>query len=465
MSLSFEINPRFLLDGLHETKQNFQPIYCYEQESLVSLEDACQPLENMLGTELLLYINVAKLNSKEPKQGLTQDESASIYLYTMEWNQTQNSLYVFLNQTLCANDKNQLEPWYKYLKLLFTALFKLPYTEQHTVWRGIAKDVSEHYQEGNELTWRSLTSTTSSIDVLQSPMYLGREKVQTIFVIETKYGKSIQAHSHLVNDNEILLLPGIVLKVIGSSKQTDGIHIIHLRDVESFDSLILNPIPQLNQYRNPRLEEVIRASETRSKLSLESMNLNDQDMEIVVKLGIVEKQCMILNLSDNTITSVGASILSQVFLDNQTFKSLILDRNRILDAGVEFIARGLANANLCFRTLYLDSVGMSDTSCEYLAEMIRRNHGIIYLWLNNNEISDRGVQVLFETIKSCDCGIVMITLSGNTLITDASVDIICSAMFENCAFHQIHICNCGLSTAGKERLQVAAQQTSFILYV
>ncbi|CAF1225723.1 unnamed protein product [Adineta steineri] len=58
----------------------------------------------------------------------------------------------------------------------------------------------------------------------------------------------------------------------------------------------------------------------------------------------------------------------------------------------------------------------------------------------------------------------MITLSGNTLITDASVDIICSAMFENRAFHQIHICNCGLSTAGKERLQVAAQQTSFILY-
>ncbi|CAF3529985.1 unnamed protein product [Adineta steineri] len=59
----------------------------------------------------------------------------------------------------------------------------------------------------------------------------------------------------------------------------------------------------------------------------------------------------------------------------------------------------------------------------------------------------------------------MIALSGNTLITDASVDIICSAMFENRAFHQIHICNCGLSTAGKERLQVAAQQTSFILYV
>ncbi|CAF0901442.1 unnamed protein product [Adineta steineri] len=447
MSLSFEINPRFLLDSVHETKQNFQPIYCYEQEPLVSLEEACQPLENMLGTELSLYINVAKLNSKEPKQGLTQDESASIYLYTMEWNQSQNSLY------------------YKYLKLLFTALFKLPYTEQHTVWRGVAKDVSEHYREGDELTWRSLTSATSSIDVLQSPMYLDREKVQTIFVIETKHGKSIQAHSHLVNDNEILLLPGIVLKVIGSSTKTDGIHIIHLRDVESFDSLILNPIPQLNQYRNPRLEEVIRASETRSKLSLESMNLNDQDMEIVVKLGIVEKQCMILNLTDNAITSVGTSILSQVFLDNQTFKSLILDRNRILDAGVEFIARGLANANLCFRTLYLDSVGMSDTSCEYLAEMIRRNHGIIYLWLNNNEISDRGVQVLFETIKSCDCGIVMIALSGNTLTTDASVDIICSAMFENRAFHQIHICNCGLSTAGKERLQVAAQQTSFILYV
>ena len=126
MSYSFEANPRLLVDILHESDQIFEPITGYEQEPLVSLEEACQPLQTILGTELKLYITVAKLNSKECKNGLTQDESASIYLYTMEWNETEKSLFAVFNQTLCTNDRSQLQPWLKYLKLFFTAFVKLP---------------------------------------------------------------------------------------------------------------------------------------------------------------------------------------------------------------------------------------------------------------------------------------------------------------------------------------------------
>ena len=126
MSFSFEVNPRLLVDIRREPKQILEPISGYEQELLLSLEEACQPLENILGMELKLYIIVAKLNSKEPENELTQDESASIYLYTMEWNETENSLYAVLNQTLRTADRSKLRPWFKYLKLFFTALFKLP---------------------------------------------------------------------------------------------------------------------------------------------------------------------------------------------------------------------------------------------------------------------------------------------------------------------------------------------------
>jgi len=125
MLFSFEVNPRLLIDIHPKPKQILESIRGYEQEPLVSLEEACQSLEHILGTELKLYITVAKLNSKELKHGLTQDESASIYLYTMEWNQAENSLYALLNQALCAADRSQLQPWRKYLKLFFTAFFKL----------------------------------------------------------------------------------------------------------------------------------------------------------------------------------------------------------------------------------------------------------------------------------------------------------------------------------------------------
>ncbi|CAF1470056.1 unnamed protein product [Adineta steineri] len=376
----------------------------------------------------------------------------------MEWNQPENSLHILLNQALCAIDRNQLQPWLKYIKLLFTALFKLPYAECHTVWRGIPKDVCEQYREGDEVTWWSITSTTSSFDVLQSPMYLGREKVQTIFAIETKYGKSIREHSHLQNDDEILLSPGINLKVIGSLKHADGIHIIHLRDMNSFSDSLMNVNPPVDEYRNPRLEEIIRSIEERGTLILDPMNLSDQDMEIVAKLGIIEKKCKIISLCNNAIRSVGVTILSQAFGSRTYFSALYLDENRILDAGVQCIATRLPSEELCFRKLYLNSVGMSDVGCEYLAEMLRFNHSTYHLHLSDNDVSDRGLQLLLETTQSYESNIASITLDGNRRVTDVSINAICTAISSSHGFHNLNVRNCSISDAGKEQLKVAAQQ-------
>ncbi|CAF0736360.1 unnamed protein product [Adineta steineri] len=72
-------------------------------------------------------------------------------------------------------------------------------------------------------------------------MYLGRENIQTIFSIETKNGKLIRAHSHLQNDDEILLLPGTYLKVIGSSNPSNGVYIISLREIPSNSLKLAKP--------------------------------------------------------------------------------------------------------------------------------------------------------------------------------------------------------------------------------
>ncbi|CAF1465618.1 unnamed protein product [Adineta steineri] len=259
------VSKTFRTDIRYEPKQILEPICGYEQEPLVSLEEACQPLANILSKELELYVTIAKLNSKEPKDGLTQDESASIYLYTMQWEKIENSLYALFNQALRAIDRSTLKPWLKYMKLFFTAFFKLPFTEYHTVWRGVPDDLSKLYQEGEELTWWSLSSTTSSFDVLQSPMYLGRENIQTIFSIETKNGKLLRAHSHLQNDDEILLLPGTCLKVIGSSNPSNGVYIISLREIPSnslklakpFDLTSTNELPLSPQFCKADIQHLL----------------------------------------------------------------------------------------------------------------------------------------------------------------------------------------------------------------
>ena len=129
MASSTSINARLVSSVRDEPKQMLKPIAGYEREQLLSLEDACKPLEGIIDHELQQNITIAKLNSREPENGLTQDESASIHLYTMEWDVRENSLYMILNRTLRLADRGKLRPWFKYLKLFLTALFKLPYVE------------------------------------------------------------------------------------------------------------------------------------------------------------------------------------------------------------------------------------------------------------------------------------------------------------------------------------------------
>ena len=126
MATSIEPNPRLRVNIRDEPEQMLQPISGYEDEPLLPLEEACKPLEKIIDEELQQNVKIAKMNSKESKDGLSSDESASIHLYTMEWKVHENSLYAVLNRTLRSADRGKLKPWFRYLKLFLTAFFKLP---------------------------------------------------------------------------------------------------------------------------------------------------------------------------------------------------------------------------------------------------------------------------------------------------------------------------------------------------
>ncbi|CAF4274500.1 unnamed protein product, partial [Rotaria sordida] len=170
------INCRYLSGISDEPKQLLEPISGYAHEPLLSLEEACEPLLNIV-SRLPVHIWIAKQNSQNPADGLTQDESAAIHLYTMGWdssiNESSVSLYVHLNQTLKGIDRTKLRPWFRYLKLFLTALAKLPVAPRQTVWRGIRADLSNDYPQDEKITWWAFSSCTTSLKILQSDLYLG----------------------------------------------------------------------------------------------------------------------------------------------------------------------------------------------------------------------------------------------------------------------------------------------------
>ncbi|CAF4081325.1 unnamed protein product [Rotaria sp. Silwood2] len=224
---STELNIRLIGDVQNEPKHILSPICRYEHYPLVSLEEACKPLLPFIN-DLKRYVGIAKQNSKKPSDNLTPDESASIYLYSLEWS---DGLYQKLNIDLRQDKRDKLTPWFLYLKLFLTALFKLPNVKSEIIWRG-NKVKFEGYKKDTYHIWWAFSSCTLNLEVLESQMYFGKQNNQTIFSIQALNAKNIRNHSYFKNDDEILLMPGTYFKVLSEGSSSSNLHIIQLKQVQ-----------------------------------------------------------------------------------------------------------------------------------------------------------------------------------------------------------------------------------------
>ncbi|CAF1306604.1 unnamed protein product [Rotaria sp. Silwood1] len=211
-------------------KRMLAPIEGYESAPLVSIEDAVKPLVSIV-PKVERNVHIVKQNCKNPADGLTIDESASIMLYTYESMPHEHSLYVILNETLRSEERQKLMPWFRYLRLVLTALTRLP-SERLFVNRGVPKDLHAEYPKDSTFIWWGFSSCTSSVEVLESEMFLGQTGTRTLFQIDCHTGKNIKNHSFMSKEDEILLLPARQFEVKSCLNSGHGLHIIHVKEID-----------------------------------------------------------------------------------------------------------------------------------------------------------------------------------------------------------------------------------------
>ncbi|CAF1347961.1 unnamed protein product [Adineta ricciae] len=106
--------------------KNFNPLDCiegFEDETDVTFEESLQPIIQD-NPQLRSYIDEAKAKcNKSSQHGLTVDESAAIYIYSME---VSDGVCQLLYKDWSLNDKSAMKKWLKFLKLFKNALDKLP---------------------------------------------------------------------------------------------------------------------------------------------------------------------------------------------------------------------------------------------------------------------------------------------------------------------------------------------------
>ncbi|CAF3699052.1 unnamed protein product [Rotaria sp. Silwood1] len=224
------------------------PIKGYQDKPLVTLPEAIEPVAGFFN-EIEDNVFVALHNCQNPADGLDQQESASIHLYTMQFSGGP-SLYLLLNKSLRAENREELQPWFSYLKLFLTALHKLP-SRSGTVWRGIRDvDLSSKYKKDTKFAWWGVNSCTVDIEVLESEQFLGKHGKRTLFSIECINGKSVAAHSYLKNtEKEIILMPGSYFEVIGQLNPAHELHIIQLREITPPIAFVKPPFSKPNEQK------------------------------------------------------------------------------------------------------------------------------------------------------------------------------------------------------------------------
>lgn len=235
-------NGRFL-DAASELTKVPSPIDGYESKPLVSLEQAVRPLD-FVCENIEAYVWTATANCENPQDGLTSNESAAIYLYTME------CLYKQMNAALRCENRRELVPYFSYLKLLLTALWKLEDVKD-VIWRGVKANVGDNYEKGRKFFWWGFTSCTTTLEVLQSNAFLGDTGHRTLFAIQCFNGKKITNHSQFSRENEVLLLPCSYFEVMSCVEQGNNLRIIHLKQIEPPVTFLSPPFKSLtNSLKN-----------------------------------------------------------------------------------------------------------------------------------------------------------------------------------------------------------------------
>jgi hypothetical protein len=437
----------------------------YEQEPLVSFKESLQPLTSIVpGIKQMGDMVIEKIN--QLADDLAIDEPASIMLYTLKWKTPESSFYFFLNKTLRSQNREELLPWFPYIRLFIGALSKLPSISSHTVYCGLRINVNEEYSKGNVLIWRDFVSCTLSIE--HADDFIDDNEPRAIFIIECDSAKDISEHLFDENSKEIILYPERQFEIISLLDYGNRSKFIQLKEIRQNFPLI--HIPQINsnrKYRMYRLESTLDQYASNTKIDLIDHQMTDADMDVIVQHAIVNKKCQQLLLSKNRITSNGSSILAKALDHNTTLKFLSLAYNDLSDKGVQDLAKILARNNSKLETLSLHETGITDQSVRHLANMLKKNTTLIRLYLGRNKISNQSMHFLTDALTHHNQTLKILDLSQNELITDLSMDYLTEMLESNISLETLWINNCGISVGNKKKLKEVVQSLRrfFLLFV
>jgi uracil DNA glycosylase len=155
---------------------------------------------------------------------LSADEIAALYLYTCE-----SAFYRQINATLRDPDRSRILPYLPYLRLLFSAVSRLP-ARRAPLWRGVRMDLRKQYPVGQTVTWWGVSSCTSDPGVARS--FMGGSGKRTLFEVVPLRAVGIRSYSAFTGEEEFILTPGTELTVTDVKAERGGLCTVRLAELQ-----------------------------------------------------------------------------------------------------------------------------------------------------------------------------------------------------------------------------------------
>ncbi|XP_036436622.1 NACHT, LRR and PYD domains-containing protein 12-like [Colossoma macropomum] len=168
---------------------------------------------------------------------------------------------------------------------------------------------------------------------------------------------------------------------------------------------------------------------TLKDLDLSNNLLYDSGLELL-STGLKSPHCKLerLRLASCYLTTNSCEILSTVLQSGNSFlKDLDLTYNNLQDSGMELLSAALRSSHCKLKTLSLVTCNLGEKACEYLGSALQSASSLKELDLSNNELQDSGVELLSVGLKSSQCKLGILRLSG-CMVTDEGCSSLASAL-------------------------------------
>ncbi|XP_057196691.1 NACHT, LRR and PYD domains-containing protein 3-like isoform X2 [Triplophysa rosa] len=179
------------------------------------------------------------------------------------------------------------------------------------------------------------------------------------------------------------------------------------------------------------LSSCLQSSNSLRELDLSNNDLQDSGVKLISH-ALKRQNCELhtLRLSSCYLTAECCESLSSYLRSSNSLRELDLYNNDLKDSGVKLISDALKSHNCQLHTLRVSMCNLTAECCKGLSSCLQSLSSLRELDLSNNDLRDSGVKLISDALKSHNCELHTLRLSG-CMVTDEGCCYLASALSSN----------------------------------